>query len=72
MGSMPQSPEQQKQSMEMQEKQAQLQLKAEELKIRQARFQEGIKNSERTNARKDAEAKAKIVETASKIARRDK
>ena len=72
MGSMPQSPEQQKQSMDMQEKQAQLQLKAEELKIRQARFQEGIKNSERTNARKDAEAKAKIVETASKIARRDK
>ena len=71
MGSMPQSPEQQKMQMEQQEKQAQLQLKAEELNIRKARFQEGIKNSERQNARKDAETKAKIVETASKVARRE-
>ena len=72
MGSMPPSPEQQKQQMEMQEKQASLQLKAEELKIRQARFQEGVKNTERQNARKDAEVKAKIVETASRVAKRDK
>jgi hypothetical protein len=71
MGSMPQSPEQQKQNMEMQEKQAQLQLKAEELNIRKARFQEGVKNSEKQNARKDAETKAKIVEAASKVARRE-
>jgi len=72
MGSMPPSPEQQKQQMEMQEKQASLQLKAEELKIRQARFQEGVKNTERQNARKDAEVKAKIVETASRVAKRDR
>jgi len=72
MGSMPPSPEQQKMAMEMQEKQAQLQLKAEELNIRKARFAEGVKDKERVNARKDAETKAKIVETASKVARRDK
>ena len=72
MGSMPPSPEQQQMEMEKQEKQAQLQLKAEELNIRKARFAEGVKNSERTNARKDAETKAKIVETASKVARIDK
>jgi hypothetical protein len=72
MGSMPPSPEQQKMQMEQQEKQAQLQLKAEELNIRKARFAEGVKNSERQNARKDAETKAKIVETASKVARRDR
>ena len=72
MGSMPPSPEQQKMAMEMQEKQANLQLKAEELNIRKARFAEGVKDKERVNARKDAETKAKIVETASKVARRDK
>ena len=72
MGSMPPSPEQQKMAMEMQEKQANLQLKAEELNIRKARFAEGVKDKERQNARKDAETKAKIVETASKVARRDK
>jgi len=71
MGSMPPSPEQEKQSFERQEKQANLQLKAEELNIRKARFEEGVKNSERQNARKDAETKAKIVEAASKVARRD-
>lgn len=69
MGSMPPSPEQQKQQMEMQEKQASLQLKAEELNIRKARFAEGVKDKERTQARKDAETKAKIVETASRVAR---
>ena len=72
MGSMPPSPEQQKMQMEQQEKQAQLQLKAEELNIRKARFAEGVKDKERQNARKDAETKAKIVETASKVARRDR
>ena len=72
MGSMPPSPEQQKMAMEMQKDQAQLQLKAEELNIRKARFAEGVKDKERQNARKDAETKAKIVETASKVARRDK
>ena len=71
MGSMPQSPEQQKQQMEMQEKQASLQLKAEELNIRKARFAEGVKDKERTQARKDAETKAKIVETASRVAKRN-
>ena len=70
MGSMPPSPEQQKQQMEMQEKQANLQLKAEELNIRKARFAEGVKDKERTQARKDAETKAKIVETASRVAKR--
>ena len=70
MGSMPPNPEQQKQQMEMQEKQASLQLKAEELNIRKARFAEGVKDKERTQARKDAETKAKIVETASRVARR--
>jgi hypothetical protein len=72
MGSMPPSPEQQKMEMEQQEKQAQLQLKAEELNIRKARFAEGVKDKEKVNARKDAETKAKIVETASKVARRDR
>jgi hypothetical protein len=72
MGSMPPSPEQQQMEMEKQEKQAQLQLKAEELNIRKARFAEGVKNSERQNARKDAEVKAKIVETASRVARKEK
>jgi len=72
MGSMPPSPEEQKMQMEQQEKQANLQLKAEELNIRKARFAEGVKDKERVNARKDAETKAKIVETASKVARRDR
>lgn len=71
MGSMPPSPEQQKEQMEMQEKQANLQLKAEELNIRKARFAEGVKDKERTQARKDAETKAKIVETASRVAKRN-
>ena len=71
MGSMPPNPEQQKQQMEMQEKQASLQLKAEELNIRKARFAEGVKDKERTQARKDAETKAKIVETASRVAKRN-
>jgi len=70
MGSMPPSPEQQKEQMEMQEKQASLQLKAEELNIRKARFAEGVKDKERTQARKDAETKAKLVETASRVAKR--
>jgi hypothetical protein len=72
MGTMPPSPEQQKQQMEMQKDAAQLQLKAEELNIRKARFAEGGEDKERTQARKDAEVKAKIVETASKVAKRDK
>ena len=72
MGSMPPSPEEQKESMEAQEKQAQLQLKGEELQIRKARFMQGVKESEKQNARKDAESKAKIVEVASKVARKDK
>jgi len=71
MGSMPPNPEQQKQQMEMQGKQASLQLKAEELNIRKARFAEGVKDKERTQARKDAETKAKIVETASRVAKRN-
>jgi len=69
MGSMPPSPEQQKQQMEMAKDQASLQLKAEELNIRKARFAEGVKDKERTQARKDAETKAKIVETASRVAK---
>ena len=71
MGSMPPSPEQQKMEMEQQEKQAQLQLKAEELNIRKARFAEGVKDKERVNARKDAETKAKLVEAAAKVSRRE-
>ena len=72
MGSMPPSPEEQKQQMEAQEKQAQLALKGEELNIRKARFMQGVKESEKQNARKDAESKAKIVEVASKVAREDR
>ena len=72
MGSMPPSPEQQKEQIERQKDAAQLQLKAEELNIRKARFAEGVKDKERTQARKDAEVKAKIVETASRVAKRDK
>ena len=72
MGSMPPSPEEQKQQMEVQEKQANIQLKSEELNIRKARFMQGVKESEKQNARKDAESKAKIVEVASKVAREDK
>jgi hypothetical protein len=72
MGSMPPSPEEQKQQMEAQKDQAHLQLKAEELNIRKARFMQGVKESEKQNARKDAESKAKIVEVASKVAREDK
>ena len=72
MGSMPPSPEEQKQQMEAQEKQAQLALKGEELNIRKARFMQGVKESEKQNARKDAESKAKIVEVASKVAREEK
>ena len=72
MGSMPPSPEEQKESMEAQEKQANIQLKGEELQIRKARFMQGVKESEKQNARKDAESKAKIVEVASKVARKDK
>ena len=72
MGSMPPSPEEQKQQMEAQEKQAQLALKGEELNIRKARFMQGVKESEKQNARKDAESKAKIVEVASKVARQDR
>ena len=70
MGSMPPSPEQQKEQMEMAKDQASLQLKAEELNIRKARFAEGVKDKERTQARKDTETKAKIVETASRVAKR--
>ena len=72
MGSMPPSPEEQKQQMEAREKQAQLALKGEELNIRKARFMQGVKESEKQNARKDAESKAKIVEVASKVARQDR
>ena len=72
MGSMPPSPEEQKESMEAQDKQANIQLKGEELQIRKARFMQGVKESEKQNARKDAESKAKIVEVASKVARKDK
>ena len=72
MGSMPPSPEQQKMMLEQQKEQAKLQLKSEELNIRKARFAEGVKDKERTQARKDAETKAKIVETASKVAKRDR
>lgn len=72
MSSMPPSPEQQKMQMEAQKEQAQLQLKAEELNIRKARFAEGVKDKEKQNAREDAKTKAKIVETASKVARRDR
>jgi len=72
MGSMPPSPEEQKQQMEAQKDQAHLQLKAEELNIRKARFMQGVKESEKQNARKDAESKAKIVEVASKVAKEEK
>ena len=71
-GSMPPSPEEQKQQREAQKDQADIQLKAEELQIRKARFMQGVKQSEKQDARKDAETKAKIVETASKVARKDK
>jgi len=71
-GSMPPSPEEQKQQREAQKDQAEIQLKAEELQIRKARFMQGVKQSEKQDARKDAETKAKIVETASKVARKDK
>jgi hypothetical protein len=47
-------------------------LKNEELNIRKARFEEGVKTNERQQTRKDAEVKAKIVEAASRIAKRDK
>ena len=72
MGSMPPSPEQQQMQMEMQEKMENLKLKTEELNIRKARFAEGVKTNERQQTRKDAEVKAKIVEAASRIAKRDK
>ena len=72
MGSMPPSPEEQKQQAEQQKDQAQLALKGEELNIRKARFMQGVKESEKQNARKDAESKAKIVEVASKVARQEK
>ncbi len=72
MGSMPPSPEEQKQQAEQQKDQAQLALKGEELNIRKARFMQGVKESEKQNARKDAESKAKIVEIASKVAREEK
>ena len=72
MGSMPPSEEQQKESREAQKDQAQLQLKGEELQIRKARFMQGVKESEKQNARKDTETKAKVVEIASKVAREDK
>jgi len=72
MGSMPPSPEEQKQQAEQQKDQAQLALKGEELNIRKARFMQGVKESEKQNARKDAESKAKIVEVASKVAREEK
>jgi hypothetical protein len=49
-----------------------LKLKTEELNIRKARFEEGVKTNERQQTRKDAEVKAKIVEAASRIAKRDK
>ena len=71
MGSMPPSEEQQKESREAQKDQAQLQLKGEELQIRKARFMQGVKESEKQNARKDTETKAKVVEIASKVARED-
>ena len=71
IGSMPLSPEQEKESREAQKDQAQLQLKAEELNIRKARFMEGVKQSEKQNARKDTETKAKVVEIASKVAKED-
>ena len=71
MGSMPPSEEQQKESREAAKDQAQLQLKGEELQIRKARFMQGVKESEKQNARKDTETKAKIVEIASKVARED-
>ena len=72
MGSMPPSEEQQKESREDAKDQAQLQLKGEELQIRKARFMQGVQESEKQNARKDTETKAKVVEIASKVAREDK
>ena len=72
MGSMPPSEEQQKESREAQKDQAQLELKGEELQIRKARFMQGVKESEKQNARKDTETKAKVVEIASKVAREEK
>ena len=72
MGSMPPSEEQQKESREDAKDQANLQLKSEELQIRKARFMQGVKESEKQNARKDTETKAKVVEIASKVAREDK
>ena len=48
------------------------QIKNEELNIRKARFEEGVKTNERQQSRKDAEVNAKIVEAASRIAKRDK
>ena len=42
------------------------------LNIRKARFMQGVKESEKQNARKDVESKAKIVEVASKVARQEK
>ena len=58
-GSMPPSPEEQKQQMEDKEKQANIQLKAEELQIRKARFMQGVKQSEKQDAEKMLRLKLK-------------
>jgi hypothetical protein len=49
-----------------------LALKKKDLEIREQRFRSGEKKDEHVQRRLDAEAKAKIIETASRVARSDK
>jgi len=71
-GSMPVPVEQQKQDVEAQAKMEGLALKKKDLEIREQRFKSGEKKDEHVQRRLDAEAKAKIIETASRVARSDK
>ena len=71
-GSMPVPLEQQKQDVEAQAKMEGLALKKKDLEIREQRFKSGEKKDEHVQRRLDAEAKAKIIETASRVARSDK
>jgi hypothetical protein len=69
---MPVPVEQQKQDVEAQAKMEGLALKKKDLEIREQRFRSGEKKDEHVQRRLDAEAKAKIIETASRVARSDK
>jgi len=68
--SQPPSEDQIKQQQQNAKDQAEIQLKAEELNIRKARFQEGVKKDQKVQDRLERESKLKAFDTAMKMAER--